>query len=117
MFDEIKKEYINLMNNEKLPYIKCKSCGNVFFYPRDYCPKCNSKNLEIKVSKGEGKVFSITKFQGKKGDTYYGIVEMDEGFRIYSNIKNSLEIGDKVIVEFIEENGRKIPIFKGLSGP
>ncbi|BDC18830.1 zinc ribbon domain-containing protein [Acidianus sp. HS-5] len=112
MFDEIRKEYINLMNDGKLPYIKCKSCGYVFFYPRDYCPKCDSKDLEIKVSKGEGKVFSITMFQSAKGKIYYGIIELDEGFRMYANIEDDAEIGDKVTVEFTEKDGRKIPIFR-----
>jgi uncharacterized OB-fold protein len=112
MFDKIKEEYLKIMNNDKLPYIKCKSCGYTFFYPRDYCPKCNSKDLEIKESVGEGRVFSVTKFQGKKGETLYGIIEMKEGFRMYSNILDNVEIGDEVKVIFINDDGRKIPFFK-----
>ncbi|PVU76918.1 zinc ribbon domain-containing protein [Saccharolobus islandicus] len=33
------------MKKEKLPYIKCKSCGYVFLYPRDFCAKCNSSSI------------------------------------------------------------------------
>jgi uncharacterized OB-fold protein len=112
MFDKIKEKYLSLMEKESLPYIKCKSCGHVFFYPRDFCPRCNSRDLEVKISEGKGKVFSFTKFQGKKGETIYGIVELDEGFRMYTNIFGDVDIGDEVIVTFINDSGRKIPVFK-----
>ncbi len=112
MFDEIKKKYLEMFESEKLPYIRCNKCGYVFFYPRDYCPKCGSKDLAVLESKGVGKVFSYTKFVNKDGkEVIYGIVELHEGFRMYTNFLEEVDIGDEVAVKYIIKDGRKIPVF------
>ncbi|AWR98527.1 Zn-ribbon domain-containing OB-fold protein [Metallosphaera hakonensis] len=83
----------------KIPYIHC-SCGHNFFYPRDRCPKCHGSSLEVRISSGEGTVFSFTEF----GQGVYAIIEMKEGFRLYANVRGKVKIGDKVRV--IPGNGR-----------
>jgi len=41
-------------------------------------------------------VYSLTKVYRKNVNFIYGIVEVEEGFRVYCNITEDVEIGDKV---------------------
>ncbi|AEB95284.1 MULTISPECIES: Zn-ribbon domain-containing OB-fold protein [Metallosphaera] len=93
----------------KVPYLHCLNCKRNFFYPRDRCPNCHSSSLEVRVSSGKGKVFSVTEFQGK----VYAIIEMEEGFRLYANVLDKVEIGEEVIA--VKGDGR--PNFKRVSKP
>lgn len=119
--NEIIQTYYEYFNKEKLPYIKCTNCGYVFYYPRAICPKCLSKKLLIMESKGEGEIYSETKFVNEKGQvTIVGLIKLEEGFMIYTNIlTNRLEdvsINKKVRVEFKEViKGQKFPFFTTIS--
>ena len=74
-----------------IPY--CNSCSNLFFYPREVCPNCFSKDLTWKKMSGNGRVYSYThvrqsvhpSFQSSHGHIY-AIVELDEGPKIPSGI-------------------------------
>ncbi|BBL47002.1 Zn-ribbon domain-containing OB-fold protein [Metallosphaera sedula] len=90
----------------KIPYLHCLDCGHNFFYPRDRCPKCHRGKLESRLSSGRGVIFSYTEFQGG----VYAIVEMEEGFRLYANVREKVRIGDRVVAvpgkgrpEFVKE--------------
>ncbi|MEM0374442.1 MAG: zinc ribbon domain-containing protein [Sulfolobaceae archaeon] len=107
MIDEIKKEYDKLLSEGRLPYIECESCSSRFFYPKEFCPKCGFNRFKVKVSSGVGRVFSFTRFQGKSGTVVYAIIELEEGFRMYSNVLDDVNINDKVKVVF----KGKIPYF------
>ncbi|MDT7861654.1 MAG: zinc ribbon domain-containing protein [Saccharolobus sp.] len=119
--NEIIQTYYEYFNKEKLPYIKCTNCGYVFYYPRAICPKCLSKKLSVMESKGEGEIYSETKFVNEKGQvTIVGLIKLEEGFMIYANIlTNRLEdvsINKKVRVEFKEViKGQKFPFFTTIS--
>lgn len=111
--------YFQYFNNEKLPYLLCKKCGHKFYYARAVCPKCLSSDLEIRESKGEGTVYSFTKFVNSKGkEVIVGIVQLEEGFKIYCNImedeeNRGIDIDKKVRVTFGKlPNGQKYPLFK-----
>lgn len=110
--EEIKAKYKEYLNEEKLPYIECKKCGKRFYYPKYFCPNCGSEEFEVKVSSGRGKVFSFTKFKDKDEEVIYGIVELEEGFRMYTNFIGEVEIGDEVFAVFESKNGIKIPLFR-----
>ncbi|MEM0362449.1 MAG: Zn-ribbon domain-containing OB-fold protein [Sulfolobaceae archaeon] len=98
--EEIYTKYDNIIRSENaLPYIKCNDCNHIFFYIRHFCPKCGSKKLEVLKSSGIGKVFSWTKVYRKGESFVYGIVEVEEGFRVYCNFSEDVEIGDKVKVK------------------
>ena len=74
-----------------IPY--CNSCSNLFFYPREVCPNCFSKDLTWKKMSGNGRGYSYThvhqsvhpSFQSSHGHIY-AIVELDEGPKIPSGI-------------------------------
>ncbi|ACP37625.1 Zn-ribbon domain-containing OB-fold protein [Saccharolobus islandicus] len=119
--NEIIQTYYEYFNKEKLPYIKCTNCGHVFYYPRAICPKCLSNKLSIMESKGEGEIYSETKFVNEKGQvTIVGLIKLEERFMIYANIlTNRLEevsIDKKVKVKFKEViKGQKFPFFTTIS--
>ncbi|WP_338599051.1 Zn-ribbon domain-containing OB-fold protein [Sulfolobus tengchongensis] len=97
--EEIYSNYDKIVQSGDLPYLKCRNCNYAFFYIRHICPKCGSKNLEVVKSSGVGKVFSWTKIFRKNETFIYGIVELEEGFRIYCNFADDVKIGDKVKIK------------------
>jgi uncharacterized OB-fold protein len=74
-----------------IPY--CNSCSTLFFYPREVCPNCFSKDLGWKKMSGKGHVYTYThvrqavhpSFQSANGHIY-AIVQLDEGPKIPSGI-------------------------------
>ncbi|SAI86751.1 Zn-ribbon domain-containing OB-fold protein [Saccharolobus solfataricus] len=105
--EEIYSYYDKIIRSGSLPYIRCRNCTYTFFYVRHVCPRCSSRDLEILRSNGIGKVFSWTKIFRKNESFIYGIVELEEGFKIYCNLASDVEIGDKVKVDIIPlEDGK-----------
>jgi len=107
---------------------KCKVCDRVYFPPREVCPYCRRKSLgnmeEIKLS-GRGKLITYTiiytppsNFENQVPYAV-GIVELDEGPRITSQIVDcdpeKLEIGMSVEAVFrkIQEDGDTGAIYYG----
>ena len=71
----------------------CRACGNVYFYPRDICPDCFSRDTDWVQSSGRGilHAFSIV----HRGPTpafrdsvpyVAALVELEEGARIPTNL-------------------------------
>jgi len=96
--EEIYSKYDEIVKSGGLPFLECKKCKYKLFYARHICPKCGSKDLEVSNSNGIGTVFSWTKVYRKNDSFIYGIVELEEGFRVYCNITEDVQIGDKVKV-------------------
>jgi uncharacterized OB-fold protein len=96
----------------KLLFQRCKLCGTAVFYPRDICPGPDCfgvGTLEWVESSGKGTVYSFTiSYQPAhpafQEDIPYvlGIVELDEGWRMNTNVINippeQLKIGQRVEV-------------------
>ncbi|MEM0074805.1 MAG: zinc ribbon domain-containing protein [Nitrososphaerota archaeon] len=112
---EIVDFYYMSFDKGSLPYICCEACGNKFYYPRSLCPKCHSKQLRLCTSTGKGVIFSYTRINRKEGQLIYAIIEMNEGFRMYSNVEGkNVDIGNEVQVYFSEARGRNYPFFRLL---
>jgi hypothetical protein len=74
-----------------LPY--CRPCGAFYFYPRDFCPRCFSWDVEWRKSSGRGRIYSFAIHHrawhpGWSEEVPYvtALIEMEEGPRIFSNI-------------------------------
>ncbi len=71
---------------------KCGACEKFVYYPRDRCPHCFADKLEWQRVSGRGKLHSYTVVRRASirpfGDAPYilGIVELDEGARLTTNI-------------------------------
>jgi Predicted nucleic-acid-binding protein containing a Zn-ribbon len=109
---EIKQIYRNIMEEGGLPYIRCRKCGKIFFFPRHRCPECGSSDLEIMKSSMRGKVYAITRIYREDGVVVYGIAELDEGFRVYCEFDDNMNIGDPVKITVKMRDG--FPIFLGV---
>lgn len=100
---------------------RCKSCGYVIWYPREFCPSCHTMGAEWFEASGKGTVysFSITRRGRFAGGNNYVLayVELDEGPRVMTNIVDcdpeSVRIGQPVEVVFDDTGeGSAIPRFK-----
>jgi uncharacterized OB-fold protein len=105
----------------------CSRCSEWIWYPKPWCPNCGKRDsLDWRIISGKGKVYSYTvirqvidnspAFQ-KDLPFLIGLVELDEGPRIYSNITNvevdKLSIGDQVTIFFEDvSSDYSLPKFK-----
>ena len=90
---------------------RCRSCGAYHFFPRFFCVKCASSDLEWVKASGRGEIytFSILERAGMPAfaaETPYvlSLVQLDEGVRLMTNIvecpPDKVKIGMKVQAVF-----------------
>lgn len=79
--------------NHQLTYQTCNACGEVVFYPRSHCTACGARDLERKVSAGNGAVYTFSVIMQSRHPAFaelgpYAVayVDLDEGFRIMTNV-------------------------------
>jgi uncharacterized OB-fold protein len=72
---------------------RCKTCSELFFYPRELCPACLSTELEWVPVSGKGRVYSYTVVHQPAHPAFradaphvFAIIQLDEGIRMPSNI-------------------------------
>jgi uncharacterized OB-fold protein len=70
---------------------RCTECGDSYFPPRPFCPKCASRNVEVYKASGKGFLYSFIINQRPHpamGEAPHSIavVELDEGPRMMTNI-------------------------------
>lgn len=92
----------------------CTQCSEWVWYPKAWCPNCGKReHLEWRKLSGNGTVYSFTVIrqvidnsQAFQSDIPFviGLIELDEGPRIYSNVSVSspgeVNISDRVSVYF-----------------
>ena len=91
--EDLTKPYWEAAKRRELIMPYCNSCSNLFFYPREVCPNCFSKELTWKEMSGKGHVYTYThvrqsvhpSFQSADGHIY-AIIELAEGPRMPSGI-------------------------------
>jgi len=54
------KEFWAAAKRGELLVQRCKDCEKNIFYPREICPKCQSKNVEYIKATGRGKLFTFS---------------------------------------------------------
>jgi uncharacterized OB-fold protein len=109
----------------ELLYQVCDDCQAVVFYPRRHCTQCLGSALSWHVSKGDGEIYSFSvvrlsrhPFFGTKAPYAVALVDLDEGFRMMSNIVGvsdpevELEIGTRVALEWEDHDDLAIPLFR-----
>ena len=111
----------------QLSYQTCDDCENVIFFPRQHCTKCGSANTTWNVSKGEGEVYTFSVVMQSRHPAFkdlgaYAVayVDLDEGFRIMTNIVgvddpvNDVQCGMRVKLRWEDqgEGGISLPMFE-----
>ncbi|HIH97037.1 MAG TPA: Zn-ribbon domain-containing OB-fold protein [Thermoplasmata archaeon] len=107
---------------------KCTQCGQIYFPPRDVCPKCRRESIgkmEDYKLKGTAKIFTYTIIHiappefVKQQPYIMAIVELDEGPRLTAQLVDiepeNVKIGIRVKAVFrkIKEDGSKGVIYYG----
>ncbi len=107
----VTKPFWDYCKSHELRMQFCTSCEEWIWYPKAWCPSCGKRsNIEWRKLSGKGTVYSYTVIRqvidnspAFQADLPFivGLVELDEGPRIYSNIAGKeVEIGDAVSVFF-----------------
>jgi uncharacterized protein len=107
--------------NDVLLLPRCDDCGFVIWYPRLFCPVCQSRSVSWFEASGRGTIYSFTVSERGVGPwaevAPYAIayVDLEEGPRVLTNIVDSdlglLEIGDAVTVRFEPAGAYKLARF------
>ncbi len=81
--------FIEHIKQGELAYQVCTDDNTPLFFPRVIAPKTGSTNLEWRVSKGLGTVYTTTVVFGKEKQTHnVAMIDVDEGFRMMSRVED-----------------------------
>lgn len=80
--------YLEHLKKGELAYQACTDDNSAVFYPRAVAPITGSINLEWRVSKGLGTVYSTTVVYYKSEEPLnVALIDVDEGFRMMSRVE------------------------------
>jgi len=108
----------------RLSIQRCRGCGRHYFYPRSFCPRCQSADIEWTDVCGRGRLISyIINYRPMPptdGDApqVIALVELEEGVRVLTNIVGSraepagLPLDAPVSVAFEPRGDLKVPVFR-----
>ena len=69
---------------------RCKACAHTYFPPRNHCPDCGARDVEVIRASGRGRLFSYIinhlPSPGFEPPFAIAVVELEEGPRLMSNI-------------------------------
>ncbi len=84
--------------NKELKFQVCDDCEEIIFYPRAHCTSCGSLDNTWHASKGLGEVYTYSVVMQSRHPAFkdlgpYAVsyVDLEEGFRILTNIVNIVE--------------------------
>jgi uncharacterized protein len=107
----------------ELAYQVNKDDGKAFYYPRAVAPGTGSANLEWRVSKGLGTVYSTTVVHNRNENPFnVALIDVDEGFRMMSRVEDidpvQVKIGMRVKFKVHpgDEKQAPYPIFTPAGG-
>ena len=124
------KHYWDGAKAGELRYQVCNDCaGRVNFYPTAHCQGCGGANLDWKVSRGVGSVYTFSVVRQNRipgfvemGAYAVAYVDLDEGFRMLTNVVGAADptkdiaIGQRVKVEFEAQDSGEfpVPVFRAI---
>jgi uncharacterized OB-fold protein len=111
--EEDTREFWDATNEGRLLLRHCRSCDEVHYYPRPFCPSCWSDDVDWVESAGTGTVYTYsTIFRNdlppfpEQVPYVAAIVELDEGPRMMTRLVETdgvdLSIGMRVEATFAE---------------
>ena len=109
--DRIKPFYDGLMDG-KLVTTRCPRCGELYFPPQSFCPRCRTSEMEWVELSREGELLTYTVINIKPSsfahydDYIVGIARLREGINITAWVREKdprrLRVGMKVRVEVVK---------------
>ncbi len=96
---------------------RCRACGNIYFYPRDICPECFSRDTDWVQSSGQGTLYAFAIVHRGPVPAFRdrvpyiaALVELEGGARMPTNLVDvepdpaNVKIGMAVQVTFDDLN-------------
>lgn len=107
--------YISHLEKGELAYQFSPQANRAVFFPRVICPYTGSENLEWRVSKGLGIVYSTTVVHPAEGTPFnVALIDCDEGFRLMSRVEDipasDVKIGMRVKFRTHRPGGEEPPM-------
>ncbi len=100
---------------------QCTSCTEYYFYPRPFCPRCGSAEVEWRVTSGRATLISYVinhrTFPPEDAPQVIALVRLDEGPQMMSNIvgveplPENLPLDMPLRVTFEQRGEYAIPMF------
>ncbi len=123
------QEFWDGARRHELRIQRCRACGNAYFFPRPFCPRCSSQDVEWFTATGRGRLYSyvinhraMPNFQDI-APYVIAVVELEEGPRMMTNIigveptPENLPIDLPVEVAWQEDrDGIVLPMFRPAGG-
>jgi hypothetical protein len=123
------REFWEGAQRHELRIQRCRACGEAYFYPRPFCPRCSSTDVEWFTASGRASLHTyVIVHRGAHGFqdwTPYviAVVELEEGPRMMSNIigidpqPEHLPVGLPLQVTFERQSEDiTLPLFKPAGG-
>jgi uncharacterized OB-fold protein len=108
---------------------RCNACGKAYFFPRPFCPRCSSPEVEWFTASGRGRLYSyVINHRPAPGFQDWApyviaVVELEEGPRMMTNIvgvepaPENLPIDMPVEVTWERQDERiALPLFRPREG-
>lgn len=95
---------------------RCPACAAVWYFARDFCPRCGATGPESCVASGRGRVYAITTVTRAPSPELralapyrIALVDMEEGFRAMTHAAADVAIDDLVQTRFAPFGALTIP--------
>src|SRR5437660_12642252 len=93
----------------------CNACGKSFWYPRGFCPRCWSEDVELRESEGRGTVYTSTVVRRGAMPPFdeqlpYALAaaDLDDGPRVFARVVavGEVAVRDRLRVALRDRGGR-----------
>lgn len=103
---------------------RCDACGEWQYYPRPFCKRCWSEDVQWAEASGRGTLYTFSVVRrndlppfGDRVPYVPAIVDLDEGPRMMTEVvdadPDTLEIGTALVVDFADvDDELKRPVFR-----
>ena len=113
--------YFKALSEGRFMIQRCGDCNHYVFYPRQFCPRCDSEQLRWVAPKGTGTIYSLTTIRRKAeagGDYNISLIDLDEGVRVLSRVEGvaaaEARIGMAVAAEVVQRQGSALLVFRPI---
>ena len=124
LIEEEGEHFWEALKGDSLVIKKCNSCGEFHYYPRPFCPKCWSEDVEWHEVCGRGTVYTYSTVYindlppfGQQVPYVAAIVELEEGPRMMTRLiectNDDITLGMAVEVGYQDLDGElKMAVFR-----
>ena len=90
---EMTKPFWEAAKRHELGMPRCHTCGHYFFYPRQECPECLSRDWEYEKVSGKAHLYTFNINHSPANPNFrndvpfvYAVVQLEEGPQMISNV-------------------------------